>query len=104
MLARSFRPEVVILDINMPVMDGCQAARILRDEQAAEDRLLLVALTGCSLPSDTQKASAAAFDHHLRKPLMDMKLFDMLDSLFEGAVGPSNRSGLTSSGRPLKAV
>ena len=84
-VARAFHPEAVILDINMPVMDGYQAARILRDEQAADDRLLLVALTGCSLPDDAQKASAAGFDYHLRKPLMDMKLFEMLDSFFDGA-------------------
>ena len=81
-LARSFLPEVVILDINMPVMDGYEAASLLRDGQAPGARLLLVALTGRNQPEDVARAKAAGFDHHLSKPLMDLALCDLVEDFF----------------------
>lgn len=77
-VARSFGPQVVVLDLNMPVMDGYQAARQLRDEQAPPARLLLVALTGRNQPEDIERAMAAGFDRHFRKPLMGPALFELV--------------------------
>lgn len=88
-LARTFHPDVVVLDINMPVMDGYQAARALRDEQATDAQLLLVALTGRSQSEDIQRAAAAGFDHHLSKPLMGLDLFELIDSFFDGSTVPA---------------
>ncbi len=65
--AAQFRPEVVILDIGLPDVDGYQVARALR-AQPATAGALLIALTGYGQDSDRQRTRAAGFDHHLVKP------------------------------------
>lgn len=65
---RSFRPEVMILDIGMPIMDGREAARRAREEDWGQEALL-IALTGWGQPNDRQLTSEAGFDHHLVKPV-----------------------------------
>nr|WP_314630849.1 PAS domain S-box protein [uncultured Noviherbaspirillum sp.] len=64
---RTFRPEVVFLDIGMPGMNGYEVASEIRKipEMAG---VTLVALTGWGAGSDRQKAQEAGFDHHLTKP------------------------------------
>ncbi len=67
-LAQSFRPDVAILDIGMPRMDGVEAARHLRALPGG-DRVLLLALTGLGQAADRERTREAGFDHHLVKPL-----------------------------------
>ena len=64
--ARAFRPQVAILDIGLPDMDGYGLATILR--RTGEPGLRLVALTGYGQKSDVERALAAGFDLHLSKP------------------------------------
>ncbi|MBX9583697.1 MAG: response regulator [Gemmataceae bacterium] len=66
-VAGSFRPEVVLLDIGLPGMDGYEVARRLRG-QPDGGRVLLVALTGYGRDDDRRRAAEAGFDHHLTKP------------------------------------
>lgn len=65
--ARSFRPNVVLLDVGLPGMDGYELARRLRAEGLAGD--LLVSVTGYGQEEDRRKAEEAGFDHHLTKPV-----------------------------------
>jgi PAS domain S-box-containing protein len=65
--ARGFRPEVVVLDIGLPRMDGYEVARRLRAEAGLADALM-VALTGYGQEEDRRRAEAAGFDAHLIKP------------------------------------
>ncbi|HEX8200363.1 MAG TPA: PAS domain S-box protein, partial [Isosphaeraceae bacterium] len=67
-LAGEFRPEVVLLDIGMPGMDGYEVARRLRGRPECE-RALLVALTGWGQEEDRRRSHAAGFDLHLVKPV-----------------------------------
>jgi PAS domain S-box-containing protein len=67
--ARALRPEVAILDIGLPGMDGYEVARRLRSETKPGERLLLVALTGLALEADRVRAREAGFDHYLVKPV-----------------------------------
>jgi signal transduction histidine kinase/DNA-binding response OmpR family regulator len=66
--AEAFAPEVVLLDIGLPQMDGYEVARRLRQlPQIRQARL--VALTGYGQPSDRQRGRDAGFDEHLLKPV-----------------------------------
>jgi CheY-like chemotaxis protein len=63
-----FAPEVVILDIGLPGMNGFDVAREMRT-RATTKTALLIALTGYGADSDRQQALDAGFDHHLVKPV-----------------------------------
>ena len=65
--ARSLHPDVVIMDIGLPEIDGYQAARWLRADPAT-CRIYLIALTGYGEDEDRREAFAAGFDLHLTKP------------------------------------
>jgi signal transduction histidine kinase/CheY-like chemotaxis protein len=76
-LAANELPEVGIIDIGMPEMDGFEVARVIRshDELA---QMFLIALTGYSSESDKSRALAAGFDYHLTKPVSLQRLNDVL--------------------------
>ncbi|HSW04306.1 response regulator [Aquabacterium sp.] len=65
---QAFAPEVVLLDIGLPLMDGYELARRLRQLPQTRDALL-VALTGYGQPADRQRGREAGFDEHLLKPV-----------------------------------
>ncbi|MFO0788250.1 MAG: response regulator [Pirellulales bacterium] len=67
MAVREYNPEVVLLDIGLPGMDGYEVARCVRSE-LGEDAPLLVAMTGYSQHEVSRHARRAEFDHHLVKP------------------------------------
>ena len=77
---RAYRPEVVLLDIGMPGMDGYEVARRIRAD-ASGSRTSLVALTGWGQDEHRQKAREAGFDHHLVKPAEIPALQALLGSL-----------------------
>ena len=66
-LAARERPDVVVLDIGMPGMNGYEVARSLRREDWGR-RLRLIAVTGWGQEEDKRRAAAAGFDTHLTKP------------------------------------
>jgi signal transduction histidine kinase/integral membrane sensor domain MASE1/CheY-like chemotaxis protein len=66
--ARALHPDVVLLDIGLPGLDGFEVARQLR-KQADEDGTLLVALSGYGQETDRRRAREAGIDHHLVKPV-----------------------------------
>ena len=61
-------PDVVVMDIGMPGMDGYDAARMMR-QLPGGDAMVLIALTGWGQPADKSRASEAGFNHHLIKPV-----------------------------------
>jgi CheY-like chemotaxis protein len=64
----SFRPDAVLLDLGLPVMDGLEVARRIRARSDLRD-LILVAATGRGDQEDRRRSLLAGFDHHLVKPL-----------------------------------
>lgn len=60
------RPEIALVDIGLPLLDGYQVTRRLR--AAYQDSILLIALTGYCQPDDRRRACEAGFDVHLSKP------------------------------------
>jgi CheY-like chemotaxis protein len=62
------RPDVVLLDIGLPDLDGCSVARAVRSTRGG-DACLLIAITGYGTAADRLRTSQAGFDAHLTKPL-----------------------------------
>jgi signal transduction histidine kinase/ActR/RegA family two-component response regulator len=83
-VASEFRPEVVLLDIGLPKIDGHEVAQRLRHE-AWGRRVCLIAITGWSDESDRARSRAAGFDHHLVKPLDTAHLAQLLGSVERSA-------------------
>ncbi|HYQ99144.1 MAG TPA: response regulator, partial [Casimicrobiaceae bacterium] len=77
--ASRFRPEIAVLDIGMPQVDGYATARALRGQPGGRD-VLLVAMTGWGQAEDKRRAMEAGFDAHLVKPVS----FDALLEVFAG--------------------
>jgi CheY-like chemotaxis protein len=76
--AASIRPDVVLLDIGLPGMDGCAVARQLRAIPGLE-RALLVATTGFGRPDEVKDCLLAGCDTHLLKPYDPLVLKQLLD-------------------------
>ena len=78
--AESFQPDLVLLDIGMPKLNGYDAARRLRKQPWA-GKATIVAMTGWGQPDDKRRAADAGFDHHLTKPIEPKLLDDVLMGL-----------------------
>lgn len=87
------RPEVVLLDLNMPVMDGFEAARQIRqfEKQTNAPRAVIIAITGLGDDIARAKAYQHGFDYFMSKPVRPQHLTNMLESIIHakrrGAVG-----------------
>jgi CheY-like chemotaxis protein len=66
-IAHEQKPDVILLDIGLPGIDGYETARLLRRE--ADWQFLLIAISGYGQREDKAKAHEAGFDHHLTKPV-----------------------------------
>jgi CheY-like chemotaxis protein len=80
--AQEFIPNVVLLDIGLPGMDGYEVARQLRN-QSGSPQPFLVAVTGYGQAEDRQRSQAAGFDRHMVKPVDPEELKRMLSERFE---------------------
>jgi CheY-like chemotaxis protein len=79
-LADEFRPEVVLLDIGMPNMNGYEVARALRSISWGRE-LVLVAVTGWGQEDDQRRSAEAGFDRHMTKPVDPLVLESFLESI-----------------------
>ncbi len=84
-VASRFQPDVVLLDIGMPVVDGYTAAKTIRRESNGRG-MLLVAMTGWGQPDDKRRAFEAGFDAHLVKPISIDSLLNLLSSTDSAAL------------------
>jgi signal transduction histidine kinase/CheY-like chemotaxis protein len=79
-ILRDFVPDVAVLDIGLPRMDGYELARCLREDPRFEG-LRLVALTGYGRERDRERALSSQFDEHLVKPIAPARLLEVIESL-----------------------
>jgi signal transduction histidine kinase/CheY-like chemotaxis protein len=86
--ARALAFDVILLDIQMPVMDGYAAARLIRELPAPFGEAPIIALTAQAMPSDRQKALAAGMTDHVSKPVRPALLYALLDRIAEGKPTP----------------
>lgn len=81
-----FTPDVVLLDIGLPGMDGFEVARAIR-RMPGGDQVTLVALTGYGQDDDRRRSREAGFNQHMIKPID----FDALEAIFTSLPGRSGR-------------
>jgi CheY-like chemotaxis protein len=75
--AERFRPDVVLLDIGLPQLNGYGAARRIRDQPWGKT-MVLIALTGWGQDEDRRQSQDAGFDAHLVKPVDYSALMELL--------------------------
>jgi PAS domain S-box-containing protein len=79
-VAAEMEPQIVFMDIGMPLMDGYETARRLRQLDACRETIL-IALTGWGQDSDRLRTQEAGFNHHLVKPVEPKMLRELLEEL-----------------------
>jgi signal transduction histidine kinase/CheY-like chemotaxis protein len=78
-LSATFHPNVILLDIGLPGLDGYSVAQKFREQPETRD-VLLIALTGYGQPEDRERSKAAGFDYHLVKPVDHNAIEALIDS------------------------
>ena len=77
-IMQSMPVDLVLLDINMPVMNGLEALAAIRSGKAGDPRVRVVALTADAMPGDRERYLAQGFDGHLSKPIQPAALVEAL--------------------------
>jgi PAS domain S-box-containing protein len=78
-LAEAFRPDLILLDIGMPTLNGYETAKRIRQQPWGKE-VIIVALTGWGLDEDRRKSQEAGFDSHMVKPIQLHELEKLLAS------------------------
>ena len=89
-LAREHHPQLILMDVGLPGMDGWQATRTLKSD-AATSGIAIIALTAHAMSGDRDKALAAGCDEYESKPIDFSALFTKVDALLaqRPGAGPS---------------
>ena len=84
--AEEFRPEVIVLDVGMPKLDGYETARRIRQQPWGKD-VVLIAVTGWGTEKDKNQSAEAGFDIHLVKPVDANTILNSLSTLDRSELG-----------------
>jgi len=79
-LARTSHPDLIIMDINLPGMDGFETVEVLKQDESTRE-IPVIALTANAMIHDIEKGKAAGFNYYLTKPLDLKELIDVLNDL-----------------------
>jgi len=91
-LARSEHPDLILMDISIPGMDGWEATRVLRQDPATQE-IPIIALTAHALPDDRKRATEVGFTSYLAKPIEPNAVVAEVRRLLGGSDGPRAKSG-----------
>lgn len=93
-ISRADRPDLVFMDIQMPILDGCAAAQEIRrrERQLSQPRLPLIACTAAALEGDQRRCQLAGFDDFLAKPINHERLLALLERWLPSAAGQAPRA------------
>jgi signal transduction histidine kinase/DNA-binding response OmpR family regulator len=98
--------DLILMDINMPVMDGLEATRRIRALESGTRRTPIIALTANALPGDKEKFIDAGMDEYLSKPIHEHTLMNMLYKIFPGneSVQIDTGSAYSNKNKDLQVV
>ena len=77
----SDRPDLILMDIEMPVIDGYEAARRIKADPFLKP-IPIIAVSSFAIKGDEEKARAAGFDHYVTKPYSPMQLLRLIRGFF----------------------
>ncbi|MBK8166796.1 MAG: response regulator [bacterium] len=89
LLARERSYDIIFMDLQMPVMDGLQAAQVIRRQEGDGPRVPIVALTANAMPGDREACLEAGMDDHLAKPVRSADLTASLRRWCSAATQPA---------------
>jgi two-component system cell cycle response regulator DivK len=81
-LARTERPDLILMDVQLPGMDGLAATALLKHDPATA-MIPVIALTAMAMTGDREKSRVAGCDAYIAKPLRYRELYDAIDRLLE---------------------
>ena len=81
-LARSHQPDLILMDINLPVINGFEALKMLRSDGATA-HIPVIALSANAMPHDVEFGMNAGFFHYLTKPIQLKKLMDTIEAALD---------------------
>ncbi len=84
-LARTDPPDLILMDIQLPDMDGLTAAALLKQDTVTAT-IPIIALTALAMPEDREKSRIAGCDAYIAKPLRHTELFAVIDALLAKAM------------------
>jgi CheY-like chemotaxis protein len=76
-MAKEHKPDLVIMDIQMPIMDGITAAKIIKNDPATRG-ITMIALTSFAMKGDRERFMEAGFDDYIAKPIDTRKLPELV--------------------------
>jgi two-component system cell cycle response regulator DivK len=85
-LARAERPDLILMDIQLPGMDGLAATALLKADPATA-AIPIIALTAMAMKEDREKTRAAGCDAYIAKPLRYQELYSTIDALLARTLG-----------------
>lgn len=97
-IAQNERPDVALIDLSMPVLDGWETLRELRADERTQS-IPCVAITAYAAETDRQRALQAGFDAYISKPFKSKDLVDTVRRLLNGADGGGNKKYINGDGR-----
>ena len=89
-LARTGQPDLILMDIQLPGMDGLAATALLKRD-AATAAIPVIALTAMAMKEDREKTQAAGCDAYIAKPLRYQELYAVIDALLARTALPAPR-------------
>jgi CheY-like chemotaxis protein len=98
-LLRGFHPDLMLVDIRMPGMDGLELTRRVKQSERTRD-IVVVALTACAAEGDQQKAAAAGCDGYITKPIDTRRLGAQVRKYLAQRTSGSQTESIPAGGTP----
>jgi len=99
-LAREHRPDLILMDIQLPGMDGLTATRLIREDSSISD-IPVVALTSHAMQGDEDRALAAGCDGYITKPIDTRSFCDSILQYIKRKSNPEEKNNVTFKNRIL---
>ena len=89
---REHKPDIILMDCQMPIMDGYTASRHIREIESAQTRVPIIALTANAMHGDREKCFSAGMDDYLTKPFKEEDIYKMLHKWLDRAAGTTEQN------------